>query len=52
MHTENANYVLIAQSSGFRHFLFHSDELGSADGVLLSLMGRGFVRIALLRMPF
>jgi hypothetical protein len=30
MHTENANYVLIAYSSCFRHFFFpHSDELGS-----------------------
>jgi len=38
MHTENANYALIAHSSCFRHFFFpHSDELGSRLSGVASL---------------
>ena len=35
MHTENANYVLIAQSSGVRHSSFHSSLLVLVDRAVL-----------------
>jgi hypothetical protein len=35
MHTENANYVLIAQSSGVRDSSCHSNLLLLVDGALL-----------------